>query len=1338
MEYKNLTKQELLDEISKLKKQAKSTNHNDTNCYPDLFNIYEKPIVVYDINESGQIGKYFYPNKKAIQALGYSSKDSKKLTLKNIIPDSYRNKIISIHKRLLKNKEISFSSFVVCKNKQLKPVDISLHLFRKNNQYLVSFLFDDLFQKNQTEFRRYEKTNQLLLKLFLKASELNNQELYDYILDVAVDLTNSEIGFFHRVSPDQKKIILSAWNKKALKNCKALYNTHYPIKQAGNWVDSIHYGRPVIYNNFEFSPNQKGLPQGHVPIKRFMSVPVVEQGKVKFIFGVGNKPEDYNEQDIFQVKLITSELTKILSKHRASQKLKENEEKFRNIFNNSILGFYRTTPGGRIIMANTTLAKMLGYSSISEFKKITLKNNHFDKDSPRSKFIDLINREGKIINLESVWIKKDGSKVHVSESAKAVYNSSGEIKYYEGNVIDITQHRKTQDALYASEKLYKSLFEAANDSIFLMKDDEFIECNQKTCVIFECSKQEILNTKPYMFSPLKQPDGRSSKEKAIEKITKALSGKPQFFEWVHKKFNGKKFNAEVSLNKVILNNEPYLQAIVRDITDRKQAEQELKNYKDKLEEAQKIARIGHWDLNLINNKLDWSDEVYKIFGISQDKTKHNYDYFLNTIHPDDRKYVDKAYENSLKSKTRYDVVHRIILPNKEIKYIHNQCKTSYSKSGKPIQSLGTVQDITDLKIAEKKLKQYQNHLEELVEKRTIEVTRLSQAVEQSPASVVITNIKGDIIYINKTFVENTGYTEEEALGQNPRILKAKHFPRVYYENLWKTILSGKIWKGELKNKRKDGTIFWESASISPIIDKNGNTTSFVAVKEDVTERKKLEKALIIAKEAAELATNAKSEFLANMSHEIRTPMNAILGFAELLQTLIEDKQQKNYLDALYSSGKNLLTIINDILDFSKVEAGKLELSIEQVNIRNFFSEIKHLFMLKSQAKGLDFSVDICENLPQSFFIDDLRLRQVLINLVNNAIKFTEKGKIKLKVTTLKSQKSQKSNLHDLIIEVEDTGIGITEKYKKYIFDSFSQESTNTTRKYGGSGLGLAISLKIIKLMDGDIFVQSKINKGSKFTIHIPNLKTTQKDTLIQKNNLKDINNIKFDPSTIIIVDDIENNRKYLTAALNKLGFKVYSCENGEIAFGLIQQIKPDLIISDIRMPVMDGFELLKQVRKFKKYDSIPIIAISASVTSNKRVKIKMSGFDGFLSKPILLMELVKLLTQFLPFTKKQTKEQKCFDELNLSEKAQELLPITISQLDNDYRNQWDNFRVRQPIEHVQLFGENLLKLAQETENEILSEYANTIINSINNFDVDTMLKTLEKYEDLIYTLKSFT
>ncbi|MFC1886379.1 ATP-binding protein, partial [Thermodesulfobacteriota bacterium] len=381
-----------------------------------------------------------------------------------------------------------------------------------------------------------------------------------------------------------------------------------------------------------------------------------------------------------------------------------------------------------------------------------------------------------------------------------------------------------------------------------------------------------------------------------------------------------------------------------------------------------------------------------------------------------------------------------------------------------------------------------------------------------------------------------------------------------------------------------------------------------------------------AKIAAETANQAKSEFLANISHEIRTPINAVLGFSEILFNKETEESKKNYLHSIIVSGKALLSLINDILDLSKVEAGKLELAYTPVSPRLLFHEMEIIFKEAIRNKGLKWIIDIPADLPESLLLDEIRLRQVLINLVGNAVKFTQQGHIKLCAEILYSDENHKNRL-DLIFSIEDTGVGIPENQLESIFQPFTQTKGQDASKFGGAGLGLSISSRLIEMMNGDITVKSRVGKGSVFRVRLNGIAMASLD---QQNSLPtediDFDSIRFEKASILIVDDIAENRDLLNVFLEDFGFTLLLAANGKEAIDAARKFRPQLILLDMKMPVMDGYEALDMIKRDDGLKKIPVIAMSAS--SIKEVGTFL--FDSQLRRPFSKTDLISELMKHLP------------------------------------------------------------------------------------------------------------
>jgi len=497
------------------------------------------------------------------------------------------------------------------------------------------------------------------------------------------------------------------------------------------------------------------------------------------------------------------------------------------------------------------------------------------------------------------------------------------------------------------------------------------------------------------------------------------------------------------------------------------------------------------------------------------------------------------------------------------------------------------------------------------------VLKLSRAVEQSPTSVMITDKNGIIEYINPKLTEITGYKKEEVLGENPRIFSSGERPKSDYKILWENILSGKEWKGEFHNKKKNGELYWEYANISPIINTIGEITHFVSIKEDITLRKQREKELIIAKERAEESDRLKSAFLANMSHEIRTPMNGILGFTDLLKNpnLTGEKQQ-NYIRIIKKSGTRMLNIINDIVSISKIESGLMEVNISESNINEQIEFVYTFFKPEIEDKGIQF---LFKNpLPFSKAIiktDREKLFAILTNLVKNAIKYSEKGSIELGY-----------DKKDKYIEfyVKDSGIGIDSTRQKAIFERFIQEDISDKHAYQGAGLGLSISKAYVEMLGGKLWVESEKGLGSTFYFTIP-YTTELKETVTHTNdNVNGEMEVQVRNLKILIVDDDKISDLLLSIMLTEISREILHAKSGLEAIELCRNNPDtDLIFMDIKMPGMDGYEATRQIRQFNK-DVIVIAQTAYGLACDKEKAIE-AGCNEHLLKPIIKNKLMSLI-----------------------------------------------------------------------------------------------------------------
>lgn len=491
-----------------------------------------------------------------------------------------------------------------------------------------------------------------------------------------------------------------------------------------------------------------------------------------------------------------------------------------------------------------------------------------------------------------------------------------------------------------------------------------------------------------------------------------------------------------------------------------------------------------------------------------------------------------------------------------------------------------------------------------------QLQKLSVAVEQSPAIVVMTDPLGAIEYINPAFTQVTGYTAEEAIGQNPRILKSGLMPQTVYEDLWKTILSGDVWHGELQNKKKNGELYWDQAVISAIRNKENVITNFVAVKVDITEQKKTEHELIDAKQKAEESDRLKSAFLATITHELRTPMNGILGFSELLKEPdLSPQESIEYVDLIHQSGLRLLTLINELIDIARIESGETRVQQVDTSVNKLLSDLVTFFKLQIRKKGL--RLKCTPGLPDSISTittDSAKLTQILTNLVNNALKFTFEGGIEIGYTKLNGT---------LEFYVKDTGIGIPLAMQEKIFERFIQVDNPLTREIEGSGLGLSITKAYIAMLGGTIQVDSVEGRGTTFTFTLPYNHPGSHEPS------KAVSSI-----LLLIAEDDDITRILLTKILKDENIAILYAHNGHEAIELAK-LHPEinLVLMDIKMPLLNGYEATRQIKQLRP--DLPIIAQTALTAAEYREKAIQAGCDRFIKKPVSKKELITMIHELL-------------------------------------------------------------------------------------------------------------
>jgi len=591
----------------------------------------------------------------------------------------------------------------------------------------------------------------------------------------------------------------------------------------------------------------------------------------------------------------------------------------------------------------------------------------------------------------------------------------------------------------------------------------------------------------------------------------------------------------------------------------------------------------------------------------------------------------------------------------------------------------------------------------------------------------------DLLVINHRWAEMLGRTKEEIVPVGKSWFDLIHPDEL--KSIQKEMgeyLSGKrpVWSRELRLAHKDGHYVWvlTQGQITQR-DETGQPLRMVGIHTDISLLKETMAHLEEEKEKAESAARAKAEFLANMSHEIRTPMNAVLGFTELLHEQVTDAVQQGYLESIQKGGKNLLRLINDVLDLSKIEAGKMPLHFEPINLPELGTDLAEIFTPRCNQKGIKLHLSLDPNLPKFVLMDDVRLRQILFNLLGNAIKFTEQGRVDLRFLA--------KNLDplllrcDLVFEVADTGIGVDEETQKHLFESFSQKP-GLTKKYGGTGLGLAITAKLAKMMGGEVSLKSQDGKGALFVVRLPQVTWVKKMDQKPPPPPPGLGQLQFKPATVLVVDDVESNRLLIKEVLAYAGLSVKEAEDGQQGLILAEAILPDLILMDLRMPVLGGIEASRRLMADPRLAKIPRLAMTASVLNRSSSLLEEGVFQDVLYKPVQMDRLFASLSEFLetwerPAPKVLTPLLPSKPEVDLKPLLQELLAL---------EPLYQSTLKEQNFELVTKFADQLVELARTYPEDFLLAYGQRLKQLALAFEIDPLLTTLAEFPQWVQALKT--
>ena len=907
------------------------------------------------------------------------------------------------------------------------------------------------------------------------------------------------------------------------------------------------------------------------------------------------------------------------------------------------VGIYRSTPDGRFLEVNQALVNLLGHPDRISLLATPIQEIYADPAS-RERWLELMAGGDSVSSVEFEARRFDGSSLWASNTAHAERDAAGEVISYQGYLEDVTERRRRDDERHrhtrsrqqeleisnarmaASEQLFKAVFQAAGDAIMLFNQHKIFDCNVRAAEVLGFSdKKNLIGLGIADITPPVQADGRNSADAAESFVQAARLHGAATSEWLYRRYGGEVFPADVQLATFHFNGERVVQATVRDITARKHTEAALRDSERRMADIINLLPDPTLVIDPAGRILFWNRALEEMTGVPAEKMlgKGDYEYalpFYGTRRPiliDIVRLPEHEIEQNYSNVSRVNgtLVGESYVPHLRGGgvYVVGTAAPLYDSRGEYVGAIEIIRDITERRRAQQALAESER--------------RLGDIVEFLPDATVVVDREGRVITWNQAMADMTGVTARDMLGKGdfetalpffgerrPMLMDLVLRPDPVWEGSYAVLerhgdtLYGEIFATALQGKR-----IYVMGTASVLRDSRGHAVGAIEIVRDLSDRKTLEETMRAARDAAESSTRAKSEFLANMSHEIRTPMNAIIGMTSLLLTTDLTTEQHELADTVRASGDTLLALINDILDFSKIEAGHMDLESQPFDLRDCLESAVDLVAVKAGEKGLELGCLIEDGTPPTVLGDVTRLRQILVNLLNNAVKFTERGEVVVRVETSNfvDSGSEFACWATLTFSVRDTGIGIPADRMDRLFKSFSQVDASTTRRYGGTGLGLAISTRLAEAMGGRMWVESDgAGKGSTFhfTTRLPVAMEPLDHAL--PDNLPELAGKR-----VMIVDDNPTNGLILTRQTEGWGMVPETFESPVEALETIRRGVPfELAILDMQMPDMDGMQLARAIREVRDADALPLIMLTS--LGRRDIGADEVGFAAFLNKPI--------------------------------------------------------------------------------------------------------------------------
>lgn len=964
-----------------------------------------------------------------------------------------------------------------------------------------------------------------------------------------------------------------------------------------------------------------GIGSGPGEIRFYAGYPLVD--KSGFALGaisvLDNKPNHLTDTQRNALQLLADTVVSYIINKKKTQELYQLEHLFR--LSNDMICIAGLD--GTFKKVNPAFTGVLGFEEAHILNTPILDFVHPDDVDSVAKEVERLEAGISMINFTRRFRTKSGD-YKLLQWVVTPEASTGDI-FAIGR--DITEERNKEFLLQTSENKLSAFFEHSQ-GLMCTHDlkGNFISVNSAGAELLGFSLEEMSRKGLADIIPESHIPALHAYLHTIETKGKA-SGQ---MTTIHKDGTPRIWMFNNILEKGVNGEAPYVIGNAIDITERYFLEKDLARTKEMLEQTNKVARVGGWVVEMSREKIFWTDMTKELHDVPMDFEPDMETAIRFFKKGESQNRIVRAVNEAIKYGKSWDLEVEMVTAKGEERWVRALGNADF-EGGVCKRLYGAYQDINQKKRSELEVTNSRKLLKDVLQ-------------SASEVSIVATDRKGHITLFNSGAERLLGYKEEEVIGKlMPDLLhdegevmsRASELSFETGEQVSGMQVFGYIAEKEGSEQRewiyvkKDGSRCMVSLVMTAIVDVRKIVVGYLAIATDITKRKKMEEALISAKLQAEQMSSTKSEFLANMSHEIRTPLNGIIGFTDLVLKTPLDETQLQYLTIVNQSANILLSIINDILDLSKIEAGKLELNLEQLDLFKLGSEATDIISYQAQHKGLEVLLNISDDLPRFIIADGLRLKQVLMNLLGNAVKFTEKGEIELRISAITDPYDDQITFK---FEVRDTGIGIKADKQEKIFEAFAQEDASTTKKYGGTGIGLAISNKILALMGSRLQLVSYPGGGSTFyfyvTLEAAKEMTLQPETTPDGNEGLQLADVK---ANVLVVEDNTVNMLLTKVIIHKLmpHANIIEAGNGLDAVQICRLKMPDIILMDIQIPEINGYEATMRIRSLEREGHVPIIALTAGNISGEKEKSLNAGMDDFLSKPIVQHSLAATFCKWL-------------------------------------------------------------------------------------------------------------